>query len=206
MARRQTRRSVSLNGKVYRRVKQYATERDISLAKLTEQALIALMDGAPLSPPVRIVVPPRPVYPAATCACCVSAIAASTSKPLMIAWGRDGARVRVCEGCYPPDEDVAQPIANRRYRSADELQSKLRFQLLRAALRFDWAGPDDLAAALDIPSTDSDRRRRDNFNMTLSRLTRLGHFERDGDRGSSRYRITRRGRAEYDHQLQRSAA
>lgn len=196
MAKKQTRRS-----------KAFADEHGEALAQLTERAIRDALE-APAAPirQFRIWVPPRQVYPGGTCACCVGVIAPSTDKPRMVAWGRNGAMVRVCPGCYPPSEDVAQPAASRRYRPLDEQRSKLRVQILQTALRFDWFAPDDLAGALDVPSYDVDPQRRNNFDVMLSRLARQGYLERTGVRMSHRYRISARGRAEYEAQLQRRAA
>lgn len=133
MAKRQTRRTVSLKGALYKRVIPFAAAHNIPASQLTEQAIEAVLDGRlqlkpkivygppekpsrqsarqrwrtrrqlpipqPPAPVVRLVVAPRTIHPAATCACCISPIPASTDRPIMVPWGRDNAMVRICESC-----------------------------------------------------------------------------------------------------------
>lgn len=232
MAKRQTRKSVSLNGKLYRRAKQYADERGTPLTQITERALKAVLDGTlqldmppPIEPPpcayetvkarradpvVRLVVPPLPSprqYPGATCAACTAWIPTSTKAPLYAPWGRNDAMVRVCAGCYSDNTDAdAVSSSTRGFRSIDRLLHDWCFTALRAACKFDWFDPGTLAAALDIPGADVNPQRRNSFDNVLVKLTRRGHFERTGRRMAFRYRITDAGRREIERQLEGAAA
>lgn len=55
----------------------------------------------------------------------------------------------------------------RTYRPIDETLTDIPFLILRAARRFDWFEPGELAVALDIHSADIDHQRRNTFDVTV---------------------------------------
>src|SRR5678816_4236793 len=116
-----------MSRKLYERLKLFAAEHKIPAAQLVEQGVRAILDGRlPLEVPIsyaaheypeeprvrrapmpRVVVPPRTIYPAATCAACVGHIPAGHEKPITVPWGRNDAAVRICESCFAGGQAAA---------------------------------------------------------------------------------------------------
>lgn len=107
------------------------------------------------------------------------------------AWGR--------RGCGEHGRSVG-------YISMDDLLANVRFRILRAIRHFDWVTPERIADAIEVPAKNVDLLRRSCFDTAMSRLFREGHLERIGEPMSFAYRITDRGRDEYDLQIARCAA
>lgn len=129
MGQFQTRKSLSINGPLFRRARDFATARNIPLAKLAEQALEAFMAGtvlsAPVVPaaagepepgdePVTTVLRPPPLQP--FCASCTGPTIrdpedARCAKLQPI--GKGGALVTICYECNElPSSDPRYDIGN----------------------------------------------------------------------------------------------